>query len=366
MRMTAGRLAIVGSWLLGCFSLAQAADPFQGASPVWSLIHEPAVLADLDPSRDQLRTLRNLLDAVDVRFFPLRNQPTEQANQAAEEILNGLTARLETLLTKQQFQRLLQIQLYGLGASALTRPELDGLMKYTPEQRTLLEETIQAGQQKTIDLHQRLAQGEPREALEAEYTQAKQAEQQTIQAALTPRQIAVWRAALGAKFDLGALGRPSYKAPEFIDTGDWINSEPLSLKALSGKVVVVHFYACGCINCVHNYPVYQDWERRFHGKDVVIVGIHTPETAFEATSANVRQKAEEAGLGFPVLIDTDKANWDAWGNSMWPSVYLVDKWGRLRSFWPGELKWQGATGDEWMAERIEELLAERTNPTPGG
>jgi len=107
-----------------------------------------------------------------------------------------------------------------------------------------------------------------------------------------------------------------------------------------------------------NYPVYLDWQERFRDRDAVILGIHTPETAAEQKSAAVTTKADRAGFEFPVLIDGTKANWNAWGNTMWPSVYLVDKRGYLRYFWRGELKWQGATGDQWMQERIEELLAE--------
>jgi hypothetical protein len=80
----------------------------------------------------------------------------------------------------------------------------------------------------------------------------------------------------------------------------------------------------------------------------------------------VKAKAEGAAFKFPVLIDNEKANWNAWGNSMWPSVYLVDKRGYVRYFWPGELKWEGATGDEWMGARIEELLAEPDPSSPAG
>jgi thiol-disulfide isomerase/thioredoxin len=130
------------------------------------------------------------------------------------------------------------------------------------------------------------------------------------------------------------------------------------MHGLTGKVVVLHFYAFGCSNCIHNYPTYLEWQERFRDKDVVILGIHTPETAAEQDSATVKTKAADAKLQFPILIDGTKANWRAWGNSMWPSVYLVDKRGYLRHFWPGELKWQGATGDQWMRDRIEELLAE--------
>jgi len=95
---------------------------------------------------------------------------------------------------------------------------------------------------------------------------------------------------------------------------------------------------------------------------VVIIGIHTPETVDEQNAESVKVKADEAGFAFPVLIDREKANWNAWGNSMWPSVYLIDKRGYLRHFWPGELKWQGATGDQWMQDNIEALLAEPARP----
>ena len=74
--------------------------------------------------------------------------------------------------------------------------------------------------------------------------------------------------------------------------------------------------------------------------------------------ASVQQNAKESGFLFPILIDTDKKNWNAWGNSMWPSVYVIDKQGYVRHFWPGELRWEGATGDKYLREQIEQLLLE--------
>jgi len=88
------------------------------------------------------------------------------------------------------------------------------------------------------------------------------------------------------------------------------------------------------------------------------VGIHTPEGGGEFDVEQVRKKAAEAKFTFPVLIDNDKKNWNAWGNSMWPSVYLVDKKGDLRFWWYGELNWQGQEGEKYLRQRIEELLAE--------
>jgi peroxiredoxin len=343
----------------------RGADPFEGAPPLWSLVHEPAVVAELGLSREKLGRFRSLVDSFDTRFFPLRNHAVETVAGEVTEVLGELTAELQGLLSKAEYGRLLQIQLRVQGSPALLQPDVAGLMKYSPEQRQELERVISGGLEGTAALRERLAKGEPRGPLEAEYIRLKEVEGKTLQSLLEPRQVAIWNKLLGPDFALDRLGHPTYRAPEFFDSGQWINSEPVRLEDLSGKVVVLHFYACGCINCIHNYPVYLDWSRRFRGQDVAIIGIHTPETAVEANAEHVRERAAEAGFDFPVLIDPDKANWNAWGNSMWPSVYLIDKWGRLRFFWPGELRWEAATGDEWMAARIEELLAERTSPTPG-
>jgi peroxiredoxin len=176
---------------------------------------------------------------------------------------------------------------------------------------------------------------------------------------LTPRQQAAWKDAIGRPFDLGTLGQPALAAPEIVDSGAWINSpEPLTLAGLRGKVVVVHFYAANCINCIRNFPTYRLWQERFAAKDVVLLGIHTPETAEERDAAAVRRKAADEKLTFPICIDGKNANWNAWGNSMWPSVYVIDKRGYVRHSWHGELKWQGATGDEFLAGRIDALVAE--------
>lgn len=87
--------------------------------------------------------------------------------------------------------------------------------------------------------------------------------------------------------------------------------------------------------------------------------MHTPETSRECEVDIVRSDAREDDLTFPILIDNGKSNWDAWGNSMWPSVYLIDKHGYVRYWWYGELNWQGAEGEKLLRQRIEELLAER-------
>lgn len=89
-----------------------------------------------------------------------------------------------------------------------------------------------------------------------------------------------------------------------------------------------------------------------------MLGVHTPETQAEHQIGRVRQKVKEASFRFPVVVDREKEIWNKWGNSIWPSVYLIDKQGQIRYWWYGELDWQGAGGQNIMAKRIEDLLAE--------
>lgn len=91
---------------------------------------------------------------------------------------------------------------------------------------------------------------------------------------------------------------------------------------------------------------------------MVVLGIHTPETTSERDVDNLRNAVKDAELDFPVVVDNDKKNWSAWGNSMWPSVYLIDKHGDVRYWWYGELKWQGKDNQLILRKRITELLAE--------
>lgn len=86
--------------------------------------------------------------------------------------------------------------------------------------------------------------------------------------------------------------------------------------------------------------------------------MHTPELSSERGKRNVELDTKEQGLNFPVVIDDAEANWNAWGNSMWPSVYLIDKQGYVRYWWYGELKWKDGNGHKIMRQRVRELISE--------
>ncbi len=150
-------------------------------------------------------------------------------------------------------------------------------------------------------------------------------------------------------------------APELIQ-GQWLNTEggkPLTLAGLKGKVTVLHFWTFGCINCLRNIPAYERWQKRFVGRDVTFVGIHTPETARERKPENVERETKKLGITYPVLIDGETKNWREWGQQWWPTVYLLDRKGRIRYRWEGELEWQNAGGERWMGNAIDRLLRER-------
>ena len=124
-------------------------------------------------------------------------------------------------------------------------------------------------------------------------------------------------------------GEPA-QAPEFPEGLVWLQGGPLKLADLHGRVAVVHFWTNGCINCIHNYPVYRTWQEKYDTKKVAIVGIHTPEFASEAAAERVKKKALDNSLKFPIVLDTESKAWRAWGNRYWPSIYLIDKKGRIR------------------------------------
>jgi thiol-disulfide isomerase/thioredoxin len=157
-----------------------------------------------------------------------------------------------------------------------------------------------------------------------------------------------------------ACGQHSAAAHEL--AGDsWLNTngQPLTLASRRGKVTILHFWTFGCINCKHNLPIYARWQRQFASRGVQIIGVHTPETREERNPENVARRVKTLGITYPVLIDKDGVNWDRWNQRYWPTVYLIDKQGRVRYHWEGELNYGGANGELEMSYHIAELLAEK-------
>ncbi|HOA74964.1 MAG TPA: redoxin domain-containing protein [Phycisphaerae bacterium] len=331
------------------------------------IIGDPAVQEDLRCTSKQKQDIRQLLDKLEQPIWVLRDWPPDKSRDRLAPLMAELQTGIDHILTPAQCKRFEQIQLQQRGPAALLDPDTSEAVGLSAHQNTQVRAVIEDTQAKLRKLG-------PMPAGEAEIRQyyrtlddLRSREQDLLLAILDDEQKKAWAALRGKRFDLSRLQPLTVRAPELQDATAkevWINSEPLSLAGVRGRVVIVHFWTFGCINCIRNYEWYKGWQRDFASKDVTLIGIHTPETTGERDGARLRAKVAEHGLSFPILIDNHRQNWDAWGNSMWPSVYLVDRVGRVRYWWYGELKWGGHDGEKHMRGRIEELLREPAPTSP--
>ncbi len=124
-------------------------------------------------------------------------------------------------------------------------------------------------------------------------------------------------------------------APE-ISNGVWINSEPLSLKSLHGRVVLIEFWTFACYNCRNVLPALKKWDAEYRDKGLTIVGVHTPELDFERDIDQLRREVAALGIKYPVVTDQDYSTWKAYSVEAWPTLFLLDKQGRVRWTHVGE------------------------------
>jgi thiol-disulfide isomerase/thioredoxin len=148
------------------------------------------------------------------------------------------------------------------------------------------------------------------------------------------------------------------KAPEFTHSSqaEWLNSKPLRLSQLRGKVVLVEFWAFECVNCRRTQPWLHAIQQRYADRDFVIVSVHTPELPEERSTANVRAAVAEQRITNPVMIDGDYSYWNAMKNEYWPAFYVIDKRGRIAARAIGEMH-VGQSRAAELEQAIEEQLA---------
>ncbi|MGH9969152.1 MAG: redoxin domain-containing protein [Pyrinomonadaceae bacterium] len=140
-------------------------------------------------------------------------------------------------------------------------------------------------------------------------------------------------------------------APE-ISSGFWINSEPLKLKSLRGRVVLIEFWTFGCFNCRNTLPSIKKWDARYRDKGLTVIGVHSPEFDEEKKIDHLRREVTELGIQYPVVSDNDYATWSSYGVHAWPTLFVLDKQGRVRWKHVGE----GAYDE--TEEVIKKLLEE--------
>lgn len=122
---------------------------------------------------------------------------------------------------------------------------------------------------------------------------------------------------------------PMMSAPEIVGISSWLNSEPLTLSELKGKVVLLDFWTYSCINCIRTLPHVKQWYESYKNYDFTIIGIHTPEFAFEKSVNNVENAIKRFGITYPVALDNDYQTWRAYNNHYWPAHYLIDQSGTI-------------------------------------
>ena len=128
-------------------------------------------------------------------------------------------------------------------------------------------------------------------------------------------------------------------APDFAGISHWLNTpgdKPLTIAGLRGKVVLIDFWTYSCINCLRTLPHLRAWYAAYHKDGLDIVGVHTPEFAFEHVLSNVEAAVKRNHVTWPVALDNDYGTWNAWSNEYWPADYLVDQQGNVRAYSFGE------------------------------
>ena len=140
--------------------------------------------------------------------------------------------------------------------------------------------------------------------------------------------------------------------PPLAGATEWLNSPPLAPVNLRGKVVLIEFWTYTCINWMRSFPYVRAWAEKYKNQGLVVIGVHTPEFAFEKDIDNVRRAAKDMKVDHPIAVDSDYAIWRAFRNQYWPALYFIDAQGRIRHHQFGE-------GEYEQSERvIQQLLAE--------
>ncbi len=144
-----------------------------------------------------------------------------------------------------------------------------------------------------------------------------------------------------------------YRAPEFVGISHWLNTaRPLTMRSLRGRVVLIHFWTFDCINCIHTLSKVEGWYEKYRKNGFVVIGVHSPEFAYEKVTSNVQAALGRFNIRYPVPQDNDLRTWDAFQNAFWPAEYLIDAHGFVRFTYAGE----GNYGNTETA--IRDLLGE--------
>ncbi|OYP37009.1 redoxin domain-containing protein [Rhodopirellula sp. MGV] len=353
-------------WSSSVVAAQIAAAPQSHAQPpetnpvLLQMIRDDAVHRELDLTPDQIQQIRVAIEAIDGPWFRVRIRPADERGKTIAELTRQLETSLEQILDDQQLRRVDQLRNQALGTRMIVRDSVADTLELTERDRQSLYDTFRKTDAAVQDAQSKVSAGELDSQAAAKQIQRLQHEERTsFMDKLSASQKVKFVDVTGKSFDFSKVKRTYPSAPELtLQGGEWLQGSPIELKDLRGKVVAVHFYAFECINCRRNLPHYNAWRTDFPDEDLVIIGIQTPETPRERDPSAVKAAIKNEQIEYPVLMDTQSKNWQQWSNTMWPTVYLIDKKGYLRRWWQGEMNWKETPGEKQMRETIEQLIAE--------
>ena len=266
--------AVIASFLSLPASIQAADEIGEPLSPAPFLLQDPAVQKELVLSAEQQPALAKFLEECRAPLWKFRDVPANFSRPEAVPLNAVMQRSLRQVLMAKQSERLEQICWQWHGHRSLLLPQLAARLELRPQQQQRIAKTVSETQKSLQELgRQSLSQKERGRQLE----KLRTAEAKLLQNILTASQQRAYQTALGPAFD-AKLQPFVHAAPPLQGLDTWINSPPLSLDSLRGRVVVLHFWTFGCENCQHNLPHYQAWQSRFASKPVTILGVHTPET----------------------------------------------------------------------------------------
>lgn len=375
--LSAGRLGAVRHWIhifaaLALLSpLSLSADEPLKRRPIPAqdhriprtllpLIHSAEAQRDLGIQGPDLDPLETVLRSIDAEWLQARNKTEAEIHpildRGTETVLNHLRERHG----EAAVARLHQLELQAQGVRALLRAELIDALELTTVQVRDLGRLFDA----TEDLRRRarLLVRQPTPPNLAPYQRALASERITAERMLSADQIQRWNTLLGPKHNTAAYERVHPLAPAALESGAWLNGTNASLAALRGRVLVVLFYSFQDANSLAANQACNRWHRSFANKGLSIIGVQSPRVDAERDYAAFGVSLLRDRIQFPVLLDANKSNWDAWGNETWPTLFVVDRRGYIRGWWSGKLQNSNGGGEARIEQMIRRLLEEPVPP----
>jgi peroxiredoxin len=324
------------------------------------LIHSAEAQRELGIKGPDLDRLEGVLRNIDTDWLRIRKRWETEIHPLLDRGTEVVLNHLRESHGEAAIARLHQLELQAQGPRALLRAELINALELTTVQVRDLGRLFET----TDDLQSRarMLARPPTPPNLLPYERARARERSAAERILTPEQNQRWVALLGPIQNTAAYERVHPLAPATLEPGAWLNGTNASLAALRGRVVVVLFYSFQDSASLSANQACNRWHRRFANNGLSVIGIQSPKVDAERDYSAFGLSILRDRIQFPVLLDADKSNWDAWGNDTWPTLFLIDRRGYIRGWWSGGLQKSNAGGEARIEQQIRRLLAEPIPP----